>query len=183
MFLAEQVRSTLRRASIQKLELLSSEYTHFEYRNDFIEIVILCLLLSYLVYNTASAPEADYQTWTQFLAEFAAQFQDSMKEERAQIELENLHMRFPDIDQFISMFEELSRQAGYLAGNAETYKMFLNGISKFLLEPILVPPRPTTYQALEERAIDVTRTKQLMQAIQGPNRGRGQLPRAFQSSQ
>jgi len=62
MFLAEQVRSTLRRASIQKLELLSSENTHFEYRNDFIEIVILCLLFSYLVYNAASAPEADYLT-------------------------------------------------------------------------------------------------------------------------
>jgi succinate dehydrogenase hydrophobic anchor subunit len=48
-----------------------------------IEIVILCLLLSYLVYNMALAPEANYQMWTQFLAEFMAQFQDFIKEKRA----------------------------------------------------------------------------------------------------
>jgi hypothetical protein len=51
-----------------------------------------------------------------------------------------LHIRFPNINQYISMSEKLSRQAGYLAGNAKTYKMFLNGILKFLLKPILVPP-------------------------------------------
>jgi len=39
--------------------LLSDENTHFEYRNDFVEIAVLCLIFSYLVYNVASAPGAD----------------------------------------------------------------------------------------------------------------------------
>jgi len=51
--------------------------------------------------------------WDQFLYEFSAQFQDSQKEGRAQQKLENLQMKFPDIDGYISQFEELARQANY----------------------------------------------------------------------
>jgi len=51
--------------------------------------------------------------WDQFLYEFSAQFQDSQKEGRAQQKLENLQMKFPDIDGYISQFEELACQANY----------------------------------------------------------------------
>jgi len=51
--------------------------------------------------------------WDQFLYKFSAQFQDSQKEGRAWQKLENLQMKFPDIDGYISQFEELVCQANY----------------------------------------------------------------------
>ena len=40
--------------------------------------------------------------WNQFLHEFAEQYQDSQKENRARAQLENCHMKFPEIDDYIS---------------------------------------------------------------------------------
>ena len=37
--------------------------------------------------------------WEQFLHKFAQQFQDSQCEDRARIKIENLHMKFPEIDE------------------------------------------------------------------------------------
>jgi len=51
--------------------------------------------------------------WEQFLDEFSAQFQDFQKEGRAQQKLENLQIRFPDIDRYISQFKELACQANH----------------------------------------------------------------------
>jgi len=67
--------------------------------------------------------------WDQFLQEFARQFQDSQREDRARIKIENIHMRFPEIDKYISQFEELARQAGYTQGNPETTQLFLKGLT------------------------------------------------------
>jgi hypothetical protein len=41
------------------------------------------------------------ELWTQFLAEFRQQFQDTQKEDQAQVQLEGLQMRFPEIDTYI----------------------------------------------------------------------------------
>ena len=38
---------------------------------------------------------------------------------------------FPDIDGYISQFEDLARQAGYTKGNPETTQLFLSGLDRF----------------------------------------------------
>ena len=45
--------------------------------------------------------------WNQFLEEFEAQYQDSQRVEKAKDRIEKLKMRWPNIDQYISEFEEL----------------------------------------------------------------------------
>jgi hypothetical protein len=47
------------------------------------------------------------ELWTQFLVEFGQQFQDMQKEDQARVQLEGLHMKFPEINTYIAKFEEL----------------------------------------------------------------------------
>ena len=105
--------------------------------------------------------------WEQFLSECARQFHDSQQEDRARIKLENLRMTFPDIDGYISQFEDLARQAGYTKGNPETTQLFLSGLDKSTLEGVLRPPFVHGYQAIKERAIESTRSTQLVHSIIG----------------
>ena len=105
--------------------------------------------------------------WEQFLLEFARQFHDSQQEDRARIKLENLHMTFPDIDGYISQFEDLARQAGYTKGNPETTQLFLSGLDRSTLEGVLRPPFAHGYQAIKERAIKSTWSTQLVHSIIG----------------
>ena len=105
--------------------------------------------------------------WEQFLQEFARQFHDSQQEDGAHIKLENLRMTFPDIDGYVSWFEDLGRQAGYTRGNPETAQLFLGGLTRSTLECILRPPFAHGYQAIKERAIESTRSTQLVNSIIG----------------
>src|SRR5216684_6746689 len=68
--------------------------------------------------------------WEHFLDSFREWFQDSTKENRARNELERLQLKLPLIDEYTSKFEELARQAGYLAGNPETRQLFLHGLPR-----------------------------------------------------
>ena len=105
--------------------------------------------------------------WEQFLLEFARKFHDSQQEDRACIKLENLQMKFPDIDGYISQFEELARQAGYTKGNPETTQLFLCGLDRSTLEGVLRPPFTYGYQAIKECTIESTRLTQLVHSIIG----------------
>ncbi len=84
--------------------------------------------------------------WQQFLNEFENQFQDTQKADRARAKLEGLRMRFPNIDQYISEFEDLARLAGYTAGNVETIHAFTRGLTQSIMEDVLKPPHTHTYQ-------------------------------------
>jgi hypothetical protein len=55
-------------------------------------------------------------------------------------------MHFPEIDQYIADFEELVRRAGYTIGSEETISFFLNGLTPSILDTIIAPPFPETYQ-------------------------------------
>ena len=78
--------------------------------------------------------------WDTFLAEFQEQYLDTQSADRACAELENLTMKIPYIDEYISKFEELCQKSGYLTGNAEVTYMFLRGLPKSLLEDVLKAP-------------------------------------------
>ena len=54
-----------------------------------------------------------------FLEEFAQQYTDTQAAERARVALESLRMKAPEIDEYISKFEELCNKAGYTMGNTE----------------------------------------------------------------
>ena len=76
-------------------------------------------------------------------------------------------MRFPEIDQYISKFEDLASLAGYTVGNEETINFFLRGLPEDVMTDVLKPPIANTYNDLKERAIVVTKSKQLISAIKG----------------
>ena len=76
-------------------------------------------------------------------------------------------MIFPDINGYISQFEELARQVGYTKGNPETTQLFLSGLDRSTLEGVLRPPFAHGYQAIKERAIESTRSTQLVHSIIG----------------
>ena len=118
--------------------------------------------------------------WDQFLDEFRTQFQDTQRENRARTHIETHRMRFPDIDQYISEFEELARTAGYTQGDEATTHYFVKGLSPSVMIDVYKPPMPQTYAEIKQRAIDSTRSRMLIDDIlgkQGPGRGRGQPPR------
>jgi len=103
--------------------------------------------------------------WTTFLEEFREQYLDTQAADRARTELETLTMKVPYIDEYISKFEDLCRKSNYMTGNSEVTYMFLKGLPKSLLEDVLKAPQAVDYPALKERAIQATRTQQLLQTI------------------
>jgi hypothetical protein len=90
-------------------------------------------------------------------------------------------MRFPNIDQYISDFEDLVRQAGYIVGNKETIGFFLNGLSPSILDEVVKIPLPQDYNKYKMRAVNITKGQQMIELIRArhglPN------PRAFNNSQ
>jgi len=114
--------------------------------------------------------------WDQFLYEFSQQYQDSQKENRARGEIERCTMKFPEIDDYIARFKDLSRIAGYDANSGTVFQLFTKGLPNDILKEVLTSPTPTTYTDLKEKAISATRSKVLINNILracNPNRGTG----------
>jgi len=114
--------------------------------------------------------------WDQFLYEFSQQFQDSQRENRARGEIERCTMKFPEIDNYIARFEDLSRIAGYDANSGAVFQLFTKGLPDDILKEVLMSPTPTTYIDLKDKAISATRSKVLINNIlwaRNPNRGTG----------
>src|SRR6267142_3516012 len=74
-------------------------------------------------------------------------------------------MKFPEIDQYITKFEDLAQLAGYTIGNEETINFFLKGLSQSILEDVMKPPFATTYNDIKDHTIQTTKAKQLIEGI------------------
>jgi hypothetical protein len=74
-------------------------------------------------------------------------------------------MRAPEIDEYISKFEELCNKAGYTMGNTEVTYLFLKGLPKPILEDIVKGPQVGYYKDLKDCAIQVTRSQELLHNI------------------
>jgi hypothetical protein len=113
--------------------------------------------------------------WDQFLTEFREQFQDMQQENHAHMQIENHKMRFLEIDQYISSFEELAHHTGYTQGDEATTHYFVQGLSPSVMVDVYKPPVLNTYAEIKQRAIDSTCSRMLIDDILGkwPNRGRG----------
>src|SRR6266576_7060673 len=103
-------------------------------------------------------PVTDNQpiVWDTFLVTFEQQYLNSQKENCARNKLENLRMKFPEIDEYIAMFEDMSHDAGYTMTNPENMQFFLKGLSKGVLADVLRAPIPRTYQEMKTKAIECT---------------------------
>src|SRR5713226_10027523 len=83
-------------------------------------------------------------------------------------------MRWPDIDTYISSFEELLCLAEYTAGNNESTNLFLQGLPRSITTKVMKAPFLTGYKEMKQKAIDMTRSSQIIQNIfgmQGDSRG------------
>ena len=119
----------------------------------------------------ALTPQDNIQAvWDHFLDKFTTQFQDSQRAQRAMIELKQLKMKWPNINQYINDFEKLIRLAGYTLGNQEMMGFFLEGLPRSIVEVILIPPAPDTYMVSKEKAIQIMRSKQILDQIFGPRK-------------
>ena len=119
------------------------------------------------------------ELWTSFLEEFAQQYTDTQAAERAWAALESLRMKAPEIDEYISKFEELCSKAGYMMGNTEVTYLFLKGLPKSILEDIVKGPQVGSYEDLKDRAIQVTWSQELLHNIlkqQGSQSGQTTQP-------
>src|SRR5216684_505984 len=112
--------------------------------------------------------------WEHFEREFRKKFQDSSKQQRARASLDNHRMKWPDIDAYVSSFEELLRLVEYTAGNNESANLFLRGLPCSIATEVMKPPLPTGYEEMKQKAIDATRSSQIIQSMfgnQGNQRG------------
>ncbi len=112
--------------------------------------------------------------WEHFEREFRNKFQDSSKQQRARASLDNHHMKWPDVDAYISSFKELLRLAEYTAGNNESANLFLQGLPRSIATEVMKPPLPASYKEMKRKAIDTTRSSQIIQSMfgnQGNSRG------------
>jgi Retrotransposon gag protein len=73
------------------------------------------------------------QLWEQFLREFTNQFQDTQSSEHAQTRLQSFKMKMPYVDQYISKFEMLAQQAGYVSSDQAVTCLSLNGLPSNIL--------------------------------------------------
>src|SRR5258707_9014580 len=83
-------------------------------------------------------------------------------------------MKWPDIDAYVSSFEELLRLAEYTAGNNKSTNLFLRGLPRSITTEVMKPPLPTGYEEMKQKAIDATRSSQIIQSMfgnQGNSRG------------
>jgi len=62
-------------------------------------------------------------------------------------------LKWPEIDQYANNFKRLTRVAGYNLANPETIKFFIEGLPRTIVEDVLRPPVPDTYEATKEKAI------------------------------
>jgi hypothetical protein len=106
-----------------------------------------------------------HEVWTTFIQEFNDHFTNSQLQQQARLELNRCKMCFPDIDQYISDFEDLVRQASYTVGNEETIGFFLNRLSPSILEEVIRDPFPQNYNEYKAKAVNTTKGRQMIEPI------------------
>jgi Retrotransposon gag protein len=105
------------------------------------------------------------EVWDMFVQEFNDHFTDSQLQQRVRLELDKCKMHFPNIDRYISDFEELVKQVGYTIGNEETIGFFLNGLTPSILDEVIRAPFPTTYTKHKAKAVEITKGRQMIELI------------------
>ena len=96
----------------------------------------------------------DHQdSWDQFLEQFRAEYMDTQKAERARTQIEDLHMKSNNIDQYITDFISMANDAGYHLEGESTKRTFVKGLGKFIASEVYRQiPNPYTWQQVRDAA-------------------------------
>ena len=103
--------------------------------------------------------------WNQFIHQFMASFTNTQKDQRARNQLENLRMKWPEIDQYTMDFEKLSREAGYNIGSSASIHQYLKGLPYSVAKDVLSPPLVSTYTAILKRAVESVKSQEPLKAM------------------
>ena len=131
----------------------------------------------------------DHQdSWDQFLEQFRAEYADTQKAERARTQIEEMHMKNNNIDQYITDFISTANDAGYHLEGESTKRTFVRGLGKFIAgEVYRRVPNPYTWQQVIpasrsslRREADACVSIRLTGASQAPMVARG-VSRSFRA--
>ena len=113
-------------------------------------------------------------TWDDFITMFREQYADSSKGERARLAIENIKLKGYDIDQYISDFTTLTRDAEYDLNAAGTRRFFIAGLPYGIANET-VKAKPINWDQLKTAAISAAQHHQTM-SVMFPSRGKGAPP-------
>jgi hypothetical protein len=118
--------------------------------------------------------------WIHFLNEFRNQFQDTQAEEQARLQIENMKMKWPEVDQYVQDFERVARKAEYPLTAPATVRYFLKGLTKSIVNDIVKPPKVNTYAEIKQRAIDSVASQLLIYEMFKQDKGTTNRPLSSQ---
>jgi hypothetical protein len=70
-------------------------------------------------------------TWNDFLCEFKECFLDSQREQTAKTKIKQVYLKDNDMDQYLSLFEELAADANYDLDSKPVMNLFQKGLPYF----------------------------------------------------
>jgi hypothetical protein len=102
------------------------------------------------------------------LEAFRRQFGDVLSKERAQAQLDaGIHMKDGRVDDYIALFEQLVRHAGYNINAEQTLKYFTKGLPRALYETMYQHDDPRTYEEWRASALKRQQKWIHMQTVRG----------------
>ena len=104
-------------------------------------------------------------TYQQFIQNFHNHFMDLQKAQRARIELQTLKMTWPEMDEYISKFKGIAHEAGYNPADPNTMQQFLQGLPQSIGQKVLKDTAIRTYDQMKQKAISVTASQQIINAL------------------
>jgi len=69
-------------------------------------------------------------------------------------------MKFPEVDAYVSDFEQLVRKALYTLGSPKMNQHFIAGLPMNITKDVLKDPKPTTYPEILQKTLASIRSKQ-----------------------
>ena len=110
----------------------------------------------------------DNRLWNNILQAFRRQFADVLSKERAQAQLDaGIRMKEGKIDDYIALFEQLVRYAGYDINAEQTLKYFIKGLPRTLYEAMYQHDDPRTYEDWRASALKRQQKWIHMQTVRG----------------
>src|SRR6267154_759269 len=82
-------------------------------------------------------------------------------------EITKLKIKYPDVDGYISKFEELAQITEYNTRSMETIQLFINGLDQRILIKVMGVPVPLSYLQFKNQAVQVTKAQQVIEGILG----------------
>src|SRR5580692_6824050 len=106
-------------------------------------------------------------SWDTFVQNFQIRFLDSQWAQKAHIQLQELKMKWPEIDEYISTFESIAHKAGYNPADQNTMQLFLQSLTHSIREKVLEDATANTYKQVKAKAISITASQRIIAAMYG----------------